>query len=436
MTVCGEHNVPAAAERSRSGNGAHIWIFFSEPILASTARKIESGILSETMKKRSELSFKSYDRFLPNQNTMPKGGFGNLIALPLQGLARKNGNSVFVDENFAAYEDQWAFLSSVKKLDKTAAETLAAVFSAEGELGALVSDSEEAKPWETKRKEKPNLSSEDFPQSITVVKANMLYVPIEKLSAAAKNQIKRLAAFKNPDFYRAQKMRMPVYNKPRIICTADISEKYIAIPRGCEDTLTALLQENSVQHFFDDQTNSGTQINVSFNGTLREEQQLAADALFENSTGVLSATTAFGKTVIASYLISKRKVNTLILVHTATLMEQWKNSLERFLIFDTFVPNVDKQRGRKKDISPIGQIGSGKNTVRGSVDVAVMQSLISSDEIKEIVRNYGMVKVDECHHVPAVNFEKILSYANAWFIYGLTATPSRQDGHHPIIFMQ
>lgn len=436
LTVCGEYNVPVAVERSRSGNGAHIWIFFSEPILAETARKIGSGILSEAMKKRSELSFKSYDRFLPNQDTMPKGGFGNLIALPLQGLARKNGNSVFVTEDFAPYGDQWAFLSSVKKLDKTTADALAAVFSAKGELGALVSDSEDTKPWETKRKEKTNVSPEDFPRSITAVKANMLYVPSENLSAAAKNQIKRLAAFKNPDFYRAQKMRMPVYNKPRIICTADISEKYIAIPRGCEDALTALLIENSVQYFFDDQTNSGTQINVSFNGTLREEQQLAADALLKNNTGVLSATTAFGKTVIASYLISKIKTNTLILVHTASLMEQWKISLESFLTFDTFRPDAGKQRGGKKDLSPIGQIGSGKNTARGTADVAVMQSLISGNEVKEIVRNYGMVIVDECHHVPAVNFEKILSYANARFIYGLTATPSRQDGRHPIIFMQ
>lgn len=432
--VCGNYSVPIAVERSRSGNGAHVWIFFDKPVSALSARKIGSGILSKAMEKRSELSFKSYDRFLPNQDTMPKGGFGNLIALPLQGLARKSGNSVFVDANFNPYNDQWAFLSSIKKIDKEAAEALANEFSKSGELGTLATDSEEAKPWETKTK--TVITSTDFPSSITMVKANMLYVPIVGLSPAAKNRIKRLAAFKNPDFYRAQKMRLPVYNKPRIICTADITDEYIAIPRGCEEALLELLKDCSVQYSIEDKTNHGIQINVEFNGALREEQQFAADALLNNSLGVLSATTAFGKTVVAAYVISQRRINTLILVHTSALMEQWKSSLEHFLFFDIVPIESNKRIGREKAWSPIGQIGSGKNTLHGIVDIAVMQSLISGDEVKELVRNYGMIIVDECHHVPAVNFEKILSYSNAQYVYGLTATPSRQDGHHPIIFMQ
>lgn len=432
--ICSEHDVPIAVERSRSGNGAHVWIFFAEPILAADARKIGSGLLSKAMEKRSDLTFKSYDSFLPNQDTMPKGGFGNLIALPLQGLARKTGNSVFVDENFCPFSDQWAFLSSVKKFEKEKAESLAAELSKSGELGISITDNEETKPWETKTKE--IVISDDFPKTVNVVKANMLYVPTSGFSSTAKNQIKRLAAFKNPDFYRAQKMRLPVYNKPRIICTADISDEYIAIPRGCEEALGSLLETHSVQYSIEDKTNHGTKINVKFNGTLREEQQLAANALLENNLGVLSATTAFGKTVIAAYLISCRRVNTMVLVHTAALMEQWKSSLEKFLLFDTAPVETEIRRGRKKLQSPIGQLGSGKNTLHGNVDIAVMQSLISDDEVKELVRNYGMIIVDECHHVPAVNFEKILNYANAHYVYGLTATPARQDGHHPIIFMQ
>lgn len=432
--ICSEYGVPIAVERSRSGNGAHAWIFFSEPISAADARKIGSGLLSKAMEKRSELTFKSYDRFLPNQDTMPKGGFGNLIALPLQGLARKNGNSVFVDENFCPFSDQWAFLSSVKKLEKEKAESLAGEFSKFGELGALITNNEDTKPWDTKAKE--IIISDDFPKTVNVVKANMLYVPTSGFSPAAKNQIKRLAAFKNPDFYRAQKMRLPVYNKPRIICTADISDEYIAIPRGCEEALRSLFETHSVQYSIEDKTNHGTKINVKFNGTLREEQQLAADALLENNLGVLSATTAFGKTVIAAYLIANQGVNALVLVHTAALMEQWKSSLKKFLILDSAPAETEKRCGRKKLWSPIGQLGSGKNTLHGTVDIAVMQSLISDDEVKELVRNYGMIIVDECHHVPAVNFEKILSYAIAQYVYGLTATPTRQDGHQPIIFMQ
>ena len=431
--VCEELNVPICVERSRSGNGAHAWIFFGSPVPAVLARKLGSGILTKAMEKRGELSFKSYDRLFPNQDTMPDGGFGNLVALPLQGLARKSGNSVFVDEQFRPYDDQWAYLSSVQKITANAVETLVLSFGKEGELGKLVSESD-SKPWEAKKKTK--ITHSDFPMVLNIVRANMLYVPTEELSSNAKNQIKRLAAFKNPDFYRAQAMRLPIYDKPRIISTADITEDYIAIPRGCEDALCNLLDEADISYAIEDKTNSGEIIPVTFNGELREEQQPAADALLEQNTGVLSATTAFGKTVIGSYMIGQRKTNTLILVHTQALMTQWKKSLESFLHFDITPPEEKKGRGRRKAWSPIGVLGAGKDTMHGIVDVAVTQSLVNGDEVIELVRNYGMIIVDECHHVSAVNFEMILKYANAKYVYGLTATPTRQDGHHPIIFMQ
>ena len=431
--VCKELDIPICVERSRSGNGAHAWIFFDTPISAAIARKFGSGILTNAMEKRGELSFKSYDRLFPNQDTMPEGGFGNLVALPLQGLARKVGNSVFVDEQFHPYDDQWAYLSTVKRVSADTVETLVMSFGKDGELGKLVSESD-SKPWETKKKVK--ITHSDFPMVLNMVRANMIYIPTAELSANAKNHVKRLAAFKNPDFYRAQAMRLPIYDKPRIICTADITEDYIAIPRGCEDALYNLLDEADVSYTIEDKTNAGEAIPVSFNGELREEQQPAADALLAQNTGVLSATTAFGKTVVASYMIGQRKTNTLILVHTQALMSQWKKSLETFLKFDITLPEEKKGRGRKKIWSPVGVLGAGKDTLHGIVDVAVMQSLVSGDEIKELVRNYGMIIVDECHHVSSVNFEMILKYANAKYVYGLTATPTRQDGHHPIIFMQ
>lgn len=433
MEVCEELDIPVCVERSRSGNGAHAWIFFDTPIPAAIARKFGSGILTKAMEKRGELSFKSYDRLFPNQDTMPEGGFGNLVALPLQGLARKSGNSVFVDEQFHPYDDQWAYLSTVKRVSADTVETLVMSFGRDGELGKLVSESD-SKPWETKKKVK--ITHSDFPMVLNMVRANMIYIPTAELSANAKNHVKRLAAFKNPDFYRAQAMRLPIYDKPRIICTADITEDYIAIPRGCEDALYNLLDEADVSYTIEDKTNAGEAIPVSFNGELREEQQPAADALLAQNTGVLSATTAFGKTVVASYMIGQRKTNTLILVHTQALMSQWKKSLETFLKFDITLPEEKKGRGRKKVWSPVGVLGAGKDTLHGIVDVAVMQSLVNGDVVKELVRNYGMIIVDECHHVSAVNFEMILKYANAKYVYGLTATPTRQDGHHPIIFMQ
>lgn len=431
--VCEELNVPVCVERSRSGNGAHAWIFFDSPVPAVTARKLGSGILTKAMEKRSELSFESYDRLFPNQDTMPEGGFGNLVALPLQGLARKSGNSVFVDEHFRPFDDQWAYISSVRKVSLDSVEALVSLFGKDGELGKLVSESD-AKPWETRKRIR--ITKNDFPVVMNVIRANMLYIPTMDLSAKAKNQIKRLAAFKNPDFYRTQAMRLPIYDKPRIICTADITEDYIAIPRGCEDALCNLLDDADVSYTIDDKTNAGTSISVEFNGELREEQKPAAESLLMQSTGVLSATTAFGKTVVASYMIGQRKTNTLILVHTQALMTQWKKSLETFLHFDMVPPEEPKGRDRKKTWSPVGVLGAGKDTIHGIVDVAVMQSLVNGDEVKELVRNYGMIIVDECHHVSAVNFEMILKYANAKYVYGLTATPTRQDGHHPIIFMQ
>lgn len=431
--VCEELQIPVAIERSRSGSGAHAWIFFDEAVSATDARKMGSIILTRAMEKRGELSFKSYDRLFPNQDTMPSGGFGNLIALPLQGLARKSGNSVFVDENFVPYPDQWRYLGTVKTVNTEQVETIISQYGKAGELGELVKETED-KPWETKKKQK--LTVLDFPAGLKIIRANMLYIPLDGLSSPAINAIKRLAAFKNPDFYRSQAMRMPIYDKPRIICCADITEKYIALPRGCETPLTNLLDETNVNYAIIDETHPGNNIDVSFNGKLRDEQQIAADELLKNDIGVLSATTAFGKTVIASYLISQRKVNTLILVHTQALLTQWKKLLEEFFHFDTTPSETPKGRGRRAVWSPVGLLGAQKNTLHGIVDVAIIQSALSDGEAKNFVKDYGMIIVDECHHVSAVNFEKVLKNANAKYVYGLTATPTRQDGHHPIIFMQ
>ena len=430
---CEAYAVPCSVERSRSGSGAHVWIFFSEPVPAVLARKLGTALLTKTMEENAGLSFKSYDRLFPNQDTIPKGGFGNLIALPMQGQARKHGNSMFVDEQFRPYDDPWAYLSCVQKLSMIQVEALVAALCKTDELGNLVSTSED-KPWE--QKTTPKLSAFDFSNGLTVTRANLLYIPKPGLSPAARNTVKRLAAFKNPDFYRAQAMRLPVYNKPRIIATHEETKGFIGIPRGCEGALLVLLSDCNVNVLIDDKTNVGIVIPVSFEGVLREEQQLAVDTLLSYDTGTLCATTAFGKTVVAAAIIGARKTNTLVLVHTQSLMQQWKQSLERFLSFDVMPPEAPKGRGRRKSWSPVGMLGAGQNSLHGTVDVAVMQSLVHGDEVKALVRNYGMVIVDECHHVSAFNFEKILRFANAKYVYGLTATPTRQDGQHPIVFMQ
>jgi hypothetical protein len=265
------------------------------------------------MARRHEIKFKSYDRLFPNQDIRPKGGFGNLIALPLQGAKRKEGNSVFIDESFIPYDDQWAFLSCVEKLSLDQIEGYIKRLCGNSELGVLAS--EEPKPW-ARTKPAPELSLLDFTGEVQIVNANMLHINTVGVSQNALNRLKRLGAFRNPDFYKAQAMRLPTYDKPRIIdCTQETPE-YLSIPRGCEDELLALLEDAGASYQVEDKRNSGDPIAAEFNGTLRMEQEIAASALLQHETGVLSATTAFGKTVIGSYLISKRKVNTLILVHT------------------------------------------------------------------------------------------------------------------------
>lgn len=435
--VCAEFAIPVAIERSRSGNGSHAWLFFKEPIAASLARKFGSSLLSYTMQNRHEITFRSYDRFFPNQDTMPKGGLGNLIALPLQKEARKAKNSEFINRNFEPYPDQWAFLDTIPRLSEDDVIILTSKLGQGNELGVLKRDEEETqKPWETT---KVKLLKTDFPRQIEIVKANMLFVPKAGISQRALNQLKRLAAFKNPEFYRNQAMRMPTYGKSRIICCADDTADYLCLPRGCEQDLRAVFAEQGMDVNCLDKTNCGKRIDVTFNGNLRDEQPQAVDRLLEHDIGVLSGTTAFGKTVVAIKLIAERKINTLIIVDKASLITQWKNKLTEFLAINEPLPVSDssvKKRGRKKAISIIGQLGQGKNSLGGIIDIALMQSLNRKNEVRECVKDYGMIIVDECHHVAAVSFDEILKAANAKYVYGLTATPVRKDGHHPIIFMQ
>jgi superfamily II DNA or RNA helicase len=428
--ACSKFSLLPAVERSRSGNGGHIWFFFREPVSAAKARALGSGLISRTMEHHATLKMKTYDRMFPNQDTLPKGGFGNLIALPLQGRARRLGNSVFINDQFEPWPDQWAFLSSVEKLGAEQLDELVHIVCREGELGELADSGEDHMPWEHPKPAK--LIRADFPDTVQLTFADGIYIKKDGISEAARNRIKRLAAFRNPEFFKAQAMRLPTYNKPRVIDTSLDLPGYLKIPRGCEDPLKETLPQYTVL----DKRNSGRSIDAVFNGELRHEQKPAAEAMLQYDTGVLSATTAFGKTIVGAYLIGARKVNTLILVHSSALLVQWKKALTQFLIINESLSELPVKRGRRRNSQVIGQLGSGKDSLHGIVDIATMQSLTNGDEIKELVRDYGMVICDECHHVPAVSFERILSAVTAKYVYGLTATPIRADGHQPIIFMQ
>ena len=430
--VCRDWQIPYAIERSRSGNGAHVWIFFEEPLPAFKARRLGNAILTEAMNHDGRMSLNSYDRFFPNQDRLPEGGFGNLVALPLQGQARKNLNSVFVDDDFLAYKDQWTFLYNIKKLREDDVDKLLNLHVNE-EFGAL-STSSESKPWVTPTPQ--NVTKADFYSTMEIVKADKIYIPLKSISAKVLNHLKRIAAFKNPEFYSKQALRLSTYSVPRIISCFDITDEYLAMPRGCEDAILSFLNDNNVKYSITDETSHGKKISVTFTGKEREEQTDAINALLTYSNGVLHATTAFGKTVTAAAIIARKKVNTLILVHSKALLTQWHERLTEFLDIDFKEPEEPKKRGRKKVFSPIGCLDSAGNSLHGIIDIALIQSCLDENGVKPFVQDYGMVIVDECHHVSSITFENVLKNIKAHTVYGLTATPIRKDGQQPIIFMQ
>jgi len=422
---CRRMDVPAALERSRSGNGGHVWIFFEEPLPASLARKLGSSLLTAAMNERPDLGFNSYDRLFPNQDTLPRGGFGNLIALPLQGEARKQGNSVFLDEAFQPHEDPWAFLSSIRKMDRTAVEEQVGRAEREGSvLGVrLVPDEAFAlEPWKappSRRAEPPVTGA--LPERIDFVLSDQIYLPREVMTPSLRNRLLRLAAFQNPEFYKAQAMRLPTYEKPRIIACAEEFESHLALPRGCLEDMISLFRSLGIRYRRKDKRIRGSELKLTFRGVLREDQRQAAEALTRHDTGVLSATTAFGKTVLAAWMISERGVNTLVLVHRRQLMDQWVERLEEFLDLEA---------------REIGRLGGGRRKLKGKVDIALLQSVVRKGVVDDRVAEYGHVIVDECHHVSARNFELAVRRAKAKYVLGLSATVTRKDGHHPIVFMQ
>ncbi len=424
--TCQRLTVPVALERSRSGKGGHLWLFFAEAIPASMARNLGSHILTETMEGRPEIGLASYDRLFPNQDTLPKGGFGNLIALPLQKKPRAAGNSVFLDQQFQPYDDQWAFLSSVLKVNRAQAETLARDAERRGRITGVrlaFEEDDDDLPWAAppsrRRKEPPIVGA--LPEEVELVLGDQIYIAKEHLPPGLRNRLLRLAAFQNPDFYRAQARRLPTFGKPRIIHCAEDGPKHLALPRGCLTETQDLLTSLGIKPALRDERFGGTPIDVRFQGELRPEQQLAANALAAHDIGVLAATTAFGKTVVAAWLIARRGVNTLVLVHRQQLLEQWVERLASFLGVPT---------------KSIGRLGGGRKTLTGGIDVALMQSLVRKGIVQDWLGSYGHVVVDECHHLPARSFELVACRAKARFITGLSASITRKDGHHPIIFMQ
>ncbi|MDE0027731.1 MAG: DEAD/DEAH box helicase family protein [Spirochaetaceae bacterium] len=425
LATCQVLGVPAALERSRSGNGGHMWIFFTYPVPAASARRLGAWLLTESMERNPDIGFESYDRLFPNQDTLPAGGFGNLIALPLQHQPRQADNSVFLDDDLQPHVDQWRYLSSVRRMSPAEVAHLTDEAGRRGRILGVrlpVVEEDEA-PWlappSRKRPDEPIAGP--LPETVEVVLGDQVYVGRAGLPASLVNRLARLGAFQNPEFYSAQGMRLPTYGIPRVIGCAELLSHHVALPRGCRDQVEALLSSLGIVVRPRDERNGGRPLATTFEGELTQEQDAAAHALMRHDTGVLAATTAFGKTVVAASLIAARGSNTLVLVHRRQLLDQWLARLASFLDLPA---------------EQIGQIGGGRRRPTGVVDVAVIQSLVRKGEVDDVVADYGHLIVDECHHLSAVSFEAVARRCKARYVLGLSATVTRRDGHHPIIFMQ
>ena len=404
---------------------AHVWIFFETSVPASLARGLGSHLLTEAMASNPDSGLPSYGRFFPSQDTLPKAGFGSLIALPLQGGPRASGNSVFLDAQFEPWPDQWSFLSGLRRMTPGEIAAIVDEASRRGRITGLrlPIDDEDEQPWfapPSRRKPLPEISG-PLPERVDAVLGDQLYVARKGLPPGLVDRLVRLAAFQNPAFYAAQAMRRSTYGTPRIVACAESTSHHVALPRGCLEATKELLPGFASTLTCATSVTQGRPLDATFVGRLTPEQAAAAAALSAHDTGVLAAATAFGKTAVASALLAARKANTLILVHRRQLMDQWVAQLGAFLDLPESSIGTISGRGRKPT---------------GNVDVAVIQSLVRGDVVDDIVADYGHLIVDECHHLSAPSFERVARRAKVKYVLGLSATVTRRDGHHPIVFMQ
>ncbi|MCV9964922.1 DEAD/DEAH box helicase [Pararhizobium sp. BT-229] len=432
---CRRMGIPVYLERSRSGNGCHAWVFFETPVAARSARRMMSAALTKAMETRPDMGFDSYDRLIPNQDRMPKGGLGSLVGLPLQKRVRANDCTVFVDDDWVPHEDQWEFLSTIKFMDAEKVERISQTGTGSGAIFGIQTPMAEVyadEPW----KMKPSRPITSPPtvglagKTIKMTLGDQLYIERSALPTPAISQFARLGAFQNPAFYQAQGLGLWTEDIPRIIAVSEIFPKHVSLPRGCLDDAMSLARQYDAVVDFEDVRQDGISLpdDITFKGELYPRQVLALESLMAHDIGVLKAPPAFGKTVVSIAAIARRRRNTLIIVFTKIVFDQWRKRLKTFL-------NISPDR--------IGWIGGGKDRRTGIIDVVLIQTLSRNPAaradiisyVSDIVAEYGHIVVDEAHHIAAPTYEPIVRRAKAKFFLGASATPKRKDGRHPVLFM-
>jgi len=417
-----EIGIQVAIEKSRSGNGAHAWVFFSQKVEARIARQLGTVILSKAQEICHTIKFESFDRFFPNQDLLPKGGFGNLIALPLQKDKRDLGNSIFVDKNLKAIEDQWQYLSQIHLISDFDVRNIISKYTAN--LFSEFNFDEEV-AVKTDENILSNNKQEKLPEiagkKIEIKKDAQIIIPTKEIPSRLITKLKRLATFPNKEFYKRMRMRLPTYPMSRFIFAGEIRKDHLLLPRGVLDKVTNVLNEAKAEVSVVDTRPKLKKIKIKFCGELTKSQKQATRKFSKQEVGILVATPGCGKTVMGCYLMAKRRLPTLILVHKQPLVNQWLSRIVEFTDFD------------KKEI---GIVAGAKKKPKSKIDIAMLQTLARTDNLKEFLSNYDHVIIDECHHIPAVSFEDILKQVSAKYILGLTATPYRKDGLEKLLFYQ
>ena len=420
--ICKNLDVDAVVERSRSGRGAHLWIFFKEMIPARLARKFGFALLEKGAESVNLKSFKYYDRMIPTQDALPEGGLGNVIALPLQGMALKSGNSAFVDENWNAYEDQLKVLAGTRRLTRQEIEDYLSLWYS---TGFTSEDNGTDAPWD----KNSEIEAGGVKGVVRIVLADRIYIDSSGMSNKTKRQLRRMATFSNKQYFQNQAMDMPNYDESRFIYLGSDEGKYIVLPRGLREDILKKFDNAGIRYKIEDKRTQGRELNISFKGELRESQIPAEETMLENETGILHAATAFGKTVVCCDMIARRGISTLILVDRADLMNQWIKRLDEFLDIDEELPEYQTKTGRtRKRKSLIGNLQGAHDTLTGIVDVAMIRSLKKKDGFHPMLKEYAQVYFDECHHAASESAIEVLQEINAKYVYGVTATPKRGDG--------
>jgi superfamily II DNA or RNA helicase len=412
-----ELGINVAVERSRSGNGGHAWIFFSEPVPALMARRLGTLIVAKASSFHPEMSLASYDRFFPNQDILPAGGFGNLIALPLQSKARKLGNSVFLDENLDPIPDQWNYLTTLPRMDS---ERLAELLD---QTLPSAPDQDETSDFVSRFEDRvleviPSAVTKGvFTGQVMATRHAQIEILTTGLPACLVAALKRLATLANPVFFEKQRLRFGTYNIPRFIFCGEIHQERVTLPRGVHPAVESLVRKAGGKIEIEDKRPFVRSCVVDFHGELTTEQQAAVTAMMEHDDGVLLAPPGAGKTVMGCAVIAERKVSTLILVHRKPLMEQWRSRLQQFLGLE------------KNEIGILGHESKG-------IVIGMVQTLAKSPHPEALFAPFSQVIIDECHHVPAASFEAVMKTCTARYFLGLTATPNRKDGLQKILFLQ